>query len=166
MSLDEQNAAAGAYPHSYIERYITPFHRSHDETYLFPFVLLPPASCLLLFTLSDWDEMYFGGRWALPINSNPFYILKRDSNSGTETQVPRTARFVTSALKWVRKIRGGLEADKAKGCMSQYHLQFGTGRVPNQGRDVLNTDQTSDHIVVVYKDQYFKVQVLSSFHFK
>jgi hypothetical protein len=122
LAMDEQNAAGGSYPHSYIE--------------------------------SDWDEMYFGGRWALPINSNPFYILKRDGNSGTEKQVPRTARFVTAALKWVRKLRepgsdyfssteshSGLEPDKATGCMSQYHLQFGTGRVPNRGRDVLKTDQ-------------------------
>jgi hypothetical protein len=119
--------------------------------------------------------MYFGGRWSLPINSNPFYILKRDTNSGTETQVPRTARFVTAALKWVRKLRqpgsdfyssaeshSGLEPDKAKGCMSQYHLQFGTGRVPKQGRDVLNTDQTANHIVVVHHDQFYKVQVCSS----
>ena len=23
---------------------------------------------------SDWDDMYFAGRWALPINSNPYFI--------------------------------------------------------------------------------------------
>ena len=23
-----------------------------------------------------WDDMYLGGRWALPVNSNPFYLLR------------------------------------------------------------------------------------------
>ena len=116
--------------------------------------------CAALSFRSDWDAMYFAGRWAIPINSNPFYVIKR-APGDSSTQIPRAANFITRALKWVRKLNGGeLEADK--GCMSQYHLQFGTGRVAKEGRRTLNTDYDANHIVVVHKDQYFKVQVFDN----
>ena len=113
--------------------------------------------------------MYFGGRWEIPINSNPFYILNGapDSSSHLNAQLPRAAAFVTSSLNWWRKIKtgacvqrvvhsslkssiaGGLEPDN--GDMSQYPLQFGSGRVAKKGRDELISDLSSGHIIVICK---------------
>jgi hypothetical protein len=59
---------------------------------------------------SQWDDMYYGGRWAIPINSNAFYLLNDTPN---QEQISRSAQFVASSLKWIAKLNGGeLEADK------------------------------------------------------
>jgi hypothetical protein len=109
----------------------------------------------------QWDDMYFGGRWETPINSNPFYLLNSapDSHAHLNAQIPRAAAFITSSLNWWRKIRtGNLEFDR--GDMTGYALQFGTGRVARPGRDELRSDFTSGHIVVASNGHFYKVQVL------
>ena len=85
----------------------------------------------------SWDNMYRNGRWALPINSNPFYMLKDSPDPNQQEQCARAARFVTSAAKWARKLlRGGMEFDGT--CMSQFPLQ-----VSNQSRELASPTRPS-----------------------
>ena len=57
----------------------------------------------------DWDDMYLGGRWSIPINSNPFYVLNPapESHAHLNAQIPRAAAFVTSSINYWRKVKTG-----------------------------------------------------------
>ena len=83
---------------------------------------------------SHWDDMYLGGRWSLPINSNPFYLLRGSKTCDAPNSYSNTGSIVSSMLRWGRKVRDyGLEVDG--GCMSSFPYMVGGSRVPGVGRD-------------------------------
>src|SRR5690348_12393443 len=107
--------------------------------------------------------MYLAGRYSIPINSNPGYGLIDETDPSWQKPALRAAKFVGSCLKWVRKLKGSkLEPDKGPQCMSQYPLQFGTGRVAKKDRDVLQFYPDSTHIVVIRGPRFYKVEVLGA----
>ena len=109
---------------------------------------------------SDWDDMYYGGRWSLPINSNPYFVLKELPPTDMSSAHGDAARLVTAAVQWhLRLLAGDMPLDG--GCVSQLQLQFGTGRVAREGRCVLaSAPRESAHVVVLCGGLYYKLQVL------
>ena len=78
--------------------------------------------------------MYLGGRWSLPINSNPFYLLRGSKTCDAPNSYSNTGSIVSSMLRWGRKVRDyGLEVDG--GCMASFPYMVGGSRVPGVGRD-------------------------------
>lgn len=46
--------------------------------------------------------------------------------------------------------------------MSQYYRLFNSTRIPKKGKDVLFTDATKNHILVIHRGNYFVFPVLDS----
>ena len=64
---------------------------------------------------SHWNTMYLSGRWSLPVNSNPFYILENFRG------LHDLADLTTKLVLWERNMREeGLEDDG--GCQQSYPL--------------------------------------------
>ncbi|CAM9330454.1 unnamed protein product [Ectocarpus sp. 12 AP-2014] len=131
----EKDATQKGYPHSYIE--------------------------------GLWDDMYLEGRWSLPINSNPYLALEpppKDSAvpPGSDPQIVGAARFISSLLKWNRRVRDGtFQPDAARpGCVRGYALQGGGARVAKKGRDTVQHYPESRHMVVFCNNRIFKVELL------
>ncbi|KAK1939399.1 Carnitine O-palmitoyltransferase 2 [Phytophthora citrophthora] len=109
----------------------------------------------------DWDKMYLGGRYQEPINVNPSYGLLDETDGNLQGMVPRSAAFVRSMIKWWSKVKSSeLEQDKNQ-CMAGFARQYGTAKVPKKGIDVLTSHPRSTHIVVMSRNKYFKLDVLS-----
>jgi carnitine O-acetyltransferase len=103
--------------------------------------------------------MYLGGRYPVPINSNPFVPFESDPNH-TE-QASRAASLVFHMLKWRQGMfNGTVQPDGKPGkpaCMDEYARLFATTRIPiADGTDKYVTDNQSRHIILL--------RGLSSFH--
>lgn len=126
-----------------------------------------------------WYDAYLVYDASVVLNSNPFFQLQDDptikdtSETGIgpykkfTSQVKRTAKLVTSILKFIREIRHGtLAPDTVRGkplSMDQYGKLFGSSRIPpGLGQDSchLQTDTTSHHVIVMYKSQFYWFDVL------
>ncbi|GMI44364.1 hypothetical protein TrCOL_g1294 [Triparma columacea] len=106
---------------------------------------------------SHWDDMYLGGRWSLPINSNPFYLLCGSKTCDAPDSYSNTGSIVSSMLRWGRKVRDyGLEVDG--GCMSSFPYMVGGCRVPGVGRDELHMNPNWGHIVVCFNNAFFRIE--------
>lgn len=110
---------------------------------------------------ADWDKMYLGGRYESPINVNPSYGLLDETEGNLKGQVPRSAAFVRSMVKWWHKVKNSeLEQDKNQ-CMFGFARQFGTAKIPKPVQDVLESHPKSNHIVVMKGNQFYQLNVLS-----
>eukprot|EP01137_Pigoraptor_chileana_P012842 Opistho-2@65649 len=111
-----------------------------------------------------WDDMYLNGRWALPINSNPFFLLRPDTKRTNIAD--RAASLIEATTRFHMKIHAGLlETDKAGDTpldMSQYRKLFGTCRIPKVGRDRLLTKADSKHIGVLRKGHFYFIPVATA----
>ncbi|CCE92031.1 carnitine O-acetyltransferase YAT1 TDEL_0D04470 [Torulaspora delbrueckii] len=127
-----------------------------------------------------WYDAYLLYDASVVLNSNPFFQLQDDptirdtSETGSGPygiftgQVKRTAKLVTSILKFIREIRHGtLTKDMIRGkiplSMDQYGKLFGSSRIPpgpGQESCHLQTDTTSHHVIVMYKSQFYWFDVL------
>lgn len=127
-----------------------------------------------------WYDAYLLYDASVVLNSNPFFQLQDDptikdtSETGTGPygiftgQVKRTAKLVTSVLKFIKEIRyGTLQKDTVRGkiplSMDQYGKLFGSSRIPpgpGQESCHLQTDTTSHHVIVMYKSQFYWFDVL------
>jgi hypothetical protein len=97
-----------------------------------------------------WDDMYLGGRYCLPINSNPFICLEPDPLR--KTQVARAANLIHHMLKWQQSVSDGTCAPdmygKQPGCMREYQRLFATTRIPLPLKDELRNYPDARHIVL------------------
>ena len=104
---------------------------------------------------SQWDDMYMGGRWSLPINSNPFYLLKYLSSLPSLT---------SSLLKFGAQIKANKFPPcdpRSRGCMRSFPFMIGTGRKATLDRDVLSRYLlTSTHIAVFCRNVIYKVEAI------
>lgn len=127
-----------------------------------------------------WYDAYLLYDASVVLNSNPYFQLQDDptikdtSESGAgpygkfTCQVKRTAKLVTSILKFIKEIRHGtLKPDLVRGnvsmSMDQYAKLFGSSRIPpgpGQESCHLQTDTTSHHVIVMYKSQFYWFDVL------
>ena len=71
------------------------------------------------------------------------------------------SRFISSFLKWNRRVRGGeFEPDARPGCLRGYALQAGTARVSRRRRDEVQHYPASRHAVVFCNNRVFRLNLL------
>jgi carnitine O-acetyltransferase len=111
-----------------------------------------------------WDTAYLEYRERTPINVNPAFMLDNEPASRESTQTDRAARLLESTAAFTIALRSGsLPVDKEGGkpiCMSQYEHLLGAARIPVSGRDVLISNHSSTHVVVLAKRQYYVVNII------
>ncbi|DBA02366.1 TPA: hypothetical protein N0F65_007185 [Lagenidium giganteum] len=110
---------------------------------------------------ADWDTMYMGLRCETPVNINPAYGLVDETDGNLQGFIPRTSAFVHSLVKWWEKVKDSELEQDPKQCMSSFARQLGTARIPKTGRDVLESNPRSSHIVVMKGYQFYQLDVLS-----
>ncbi|HDQ92978.1 MAG TPA: choline/carnitine O-acyltransferase, partial [Synergistetes bacterium] len=114
-----------------------------------------------------WNDWYLADRMSLPVNSNPFYLLRLPSAE----QAAQAAKLAFAACAFYLSVESGeMEPDLLKGeplCMEQYKCMFGTARIPGLGEDAFtglpSSQYSSDsprHIVVIRRGSYFKIKVI------
>lgn len=126
---------------------------------------LYPLDQSILEWMPYWEQWYLSHRAALPVNSNPFYLLApRAENLGIDDS-ELVARAVVATLDFYRKCEEGiLERDAWKGIplsMSQYRKIVGITRVPGRERDE-NRRSDADWIAVICRGRLFRQRVLNS----
>jgi len=113
------------------------------------------------------SEWYLADRSALPVNSNPFYLLELPARS----QAAQAASLTIAACDLFGLIeREDLEPDTFNDkplCMEQYTYMFGAARNPRKGKDhfvhsdpSLTSPDHRHHIVVLRKGRIFRVDVI------
>ena len=113
-----------------------------------------------------WDRMYLGGRYPVPINSNPFVKWHAHPDPAQMGQATRASTLVHCALKWRQgQQTGTVEPDgppDKRFCMSEYERLFCTSRIPvANGVDYHLTVPTSRHIIVLRGNAFHKLTVVS-----
>jgi len=107
-----------------------------------------------------WEDMYLRGRWALPVNSNPFHEL---ASLGTSDPLDAAAAATTACAAWLDRIRcNGIPMQSAAMCPRQIARQVGMGRVAQVGRDVLIHTPQSKHVVVLCSGAPYKVNLFDA----
>lgn len=100
--------------------------------------------------------MYLEGRWSLPVNSNPFYLLENWKG------LDQVAELTWKIVNWGQMTKSkGLIDDS--GCQQSYPLTVGTSRHPHlKGRDYLQTHNLcTPHVVVIKNSKFYKLPVNS-----
>lgn len=130
-----------------------------------------------------WYDAYLLYDASVVLNVNPFFQLQDDptlkdsfSHSRSQNgpygiytiQIKRASKLVTSMLKFIQQLRQGtLKPDLARGgaplSMDQYNKLFGSARIPpgpGENSCHLQTDSSSHHVIVMYKQQFYWFDVL------
>jgi carnitine O-acetyltransferase len=116
-----------------------------------------------------WDDAYLCYDAPTVINVCPIFVLEDDPTPSRSQVQARAVSLIYSSLKFVRAVRLEiLHPDKAKDsplCMSQYKRLFGSARVPDPSnpfapRDTVVTSNTSTHIVVLCRSQFYWFECL------
>eukprot|EP00040_Diaphanoeca_grandis_P019710 m.104204 g.104204 ORF g.104204 m.104204 type:complete len:658 (-) comp27556_c0_seq1:244-2217(-) len=119
------------------------------------------------FVMPFWNKMYLGGRYPLPINSNPIILIHDLPEKKSLGQVGVAAKLTLGMLRWYKAYKNNLlepdfgDAKKTDPrCMEEYEFLFGENRVPAQDADVLVVAQDSKHIGVIHGTELYKVTVI------
>ncbi|KAF5291721.1 hypothetical protein FQR65_LT11415 [Abscondita terminalis] len=115
--------------------------------------------------LAEWEvnELYLGYRLPNVIFSSPGQLLPLQEFKNDTDRLSYTAKLILAAANYIillqnKKIpvekKGGRDLD-----MDQYFKIFGTIRVPRPEVDDIQYYPDSEHIVVVHKNHYFKLQL-------
>eukprot|EP00612_Vaucheria_litorea_P000583 CAMPEP_0171459506 /NCGR_PEP_ID=MMETSP0945-20130129/4764_1 /TAXON_ID=109269 /ORGANISM="Vaucheria litorea, Strain CCMP2940" /LENGTH=620 /DNA_ID=CAMNT_0011985541 /DNA_START=166 /DNA_END=2028 /DNA_ORIENTATION=+ len=111
-----------------------------------------------------WDDMYLKGRWALPINSNPYLALQPPPKSykhiSLDHQVSSAVSFIDSHLKYLCLLKNDDFENDENICSYQHTLQVGSGRIASRCKDFISYNPESKHIVVIVSNRAYKVKVL------
>ncbi len=95
--------------------------------------------------------------------SSPGLVFPIEDFRSREEQLSHAAKLIYGALEFKESIDNGTirpdRMGKLQLDMSQYKKIFGTTRIPREGRDELVYHPQSRHIVVAYKNYFYKVQV-------
>lgn len=111
-----------------------------------------------------WYDSYLNYDSPVVLNLNPFFLLEDDSTPYATNQVQRAATLTTSSLRFIRALRREeLPPDSIRGsnlCMYQYSRLFGSSRIPSLSGCIMQSDATSNHIVVICHSQFYWFDVL------
>jgi len=122
---------------------------------------------------SFWNDTYLSYRKPLCINNNVFYLLDDILEFKGLTSIEQAALYITSILKFKKLIDSEqLEIDMERDtplCMNQYRKLFAATRIPQKATDTVRGPFSKQdtgsgdakHIVVFYKGQIFKLNVIS-----
>jgi carnitine O-acetyltransferase len=110
-----------------------------------------------------WDTMYLTIRDPLPINVNPFFVMKDDPDR--DSQLARAAGLANACAKFQRLVlTGRLAADLERTTpldMSQYTKLLGAARIPHPSRDAMLYHPNSRHMVVLSHNHYYTVEIIT-----
>ncbi|GLB35672.1 putative carnitine choline acetyltransferase family protein [Lyophyllum shimeji] len=111
-----------------------------------------------------WYESYLSFTDPVVLALNPFFVLENDPTPDRGAQLPRAASLIISSLGFIHDLRAGiLTPDTVRGTpldMDQYKRLFGTSRIPTERGCVMNTKDSSSHIVVLRRGQFYWFDVL------
>lgn len=111
-----------------------------------------------------WFDSYLNYDSPVVLNLNPFFLLEDDPTPINNTQIKRATTLTQSSLNFVRALRREeLPPDLIKKtplCMDQYKNLFGSARIPTNSGCIMQTDETSHHIIVLSRSQFYWFDVL------
>lgn len=116
-----------------------------------------------------WYDSYLNYDSPVVLNLNPFFLLEDDpfnnESMSMNPQIKRAALLTLLSLKFIAAIKNEtLEVDRLKNgqplCMYQYLKLFGAARIPTPDGCVMQSDSSSNHIVVMSKSQFYWFDVL------
>ena len=123
------------------------------------------------------EKNYLSTRSPLPVNCNFWVcfndhpkhdrlIVKKTPPPGvyTDFQVSRAACIVSNLLDFkdmIHQLPQDYQNDSPL-CMSQYNSIFGSSRVPGVEIDTITKNPNSNHIIILLKNQIYKLDTLSS----
>lgn len=116
-----------------------------------------------------WYDSYLNYDSPVVLNLNPFFLLEDDpfnnESMSMNPQIKRAALLTLLSLKFIAAIKNEtLEVDRLKNgqplCMYQYLKLFGAARIPTSDGCVMQSDSSSNHIVVMSKSQFYWFDVL------
>ncbi|ODV80787.1 acyltransferase ChoActase/COT/CPT [Suhomyces tanzawaensis NRRL Y-17324] len=118
-----------------------------------------------------WYDSYLNYDNPVVLNLNPFFLLEDDPFNNDSTtfnpQIKRATSLTLSSLKFIQALRNDtLPPDVLRNgqplCMYQYSKLFGASRIPTNDGCMMQTDSSSNHIVVMSKSQFYWFDVLDS----
>jgi carnitine O-acetyltransferase len=117
-----------------------------------------------------WYDSYLNYDSPVVLNLNPFFVLEDDpfnNDSSFNPQIKRATSLTMSSLKFIQALKNEtLPPDVLKNgttlCMYQYSKLFGAARIPTNEGCVMQSDPSSNHLVVMSKSQFYWFDVLDS----
>jgi carnitine O-acetyltransferase len=117
-----------------------------------------------------WYDVYLKPRVPLIEEGNVFYLLENKQNNCTLTQLELATSLILSVLKFKELIDNEeLAVDMQKDqplCMDQYKKFFSSTRIPQNQRDNLRVSSFEKHIIVLYKENIFVLNVYDNLEIK
>jgi carnitine O-acetyltransferase len=112
-----------------------------------------------------WSDAYLAPNSSVVLNLNPFFLLEDDPDAKiAKDQVKRAASLAFNSLMFAASLKNErMKPDEFKNvtlCMDQFRSLFGSCRIPNEERDVIEVDLDSDHVVVLYRHQFYYFRAL------
>ena len=111
-----------------------------------------------------WKALYLESRDPLVINSNVFYYLKNKLDENNCSQANIASALIVSVYRFMLQIdKQTLTVDWQKEmplCMNQYKNIFSSMRVPHQDKDEFKISSNRQHIVVMHKQRFYKINML------
>ena len=117
-------------------------------------------------TAPVWVDLYLTGRYPLVINSNVFYYLKSKLKRNDFSQSQIASALIMCVYDFNMSIeKEELSIDRQKDqplCMAQYKNLFSAMRIPKKGKDELAVSSGKKHIVVLFKEHIFKLDIVNA----
>lgn len=112
-----------------------------------------------------WNDAYLAPDTSVVLNLNPFFLLEDDPDAKkSKHQIRRASSLVFQSLKFAASLKNETtKPDNVKGttlCMDQFRSLFGSCRIPNEERDEVEVDLESDHVAVLYRNQFYYFRAL------
>jgi carnitine O-palmitoyltransferase 2 len=107
----------------------------------------------------DWQESYLTHRPPIPIHMNPYLILRNDPSPAAQQPPVRAANLILSALRYRRSLIEKKLSPEKFDLRFLDHL-FGSSRLPQPDRDLMQHSDDSRHIVLLRRGRFFEFDVL------
>jgi carnitine O-acetyltransferase len=108
-----------------------------------------------------WNDAYLVPDTSVVLNLNPYFLLEEDADAKiAKDQIKRASVLVFNSLMFAASLKNEtMTPDVVKGtklCMDQFKSLFGSCRIPKLGEsDVVQVDQDSSHVVVLFRNQFY-----------
>mmetsp|Transcript_26061 Transcript_26061/g.38534 ORF Transcript_26061/g.38534 Transcript_26061/m.38534 type:complete len:740 (-) Transcript_26061:64-2283(-) len=109
-----------------------------------------------------WKNAYLAPDTSVVLNSNPYFLFEDDPDS--KSQIQRASSLTFQSLRFAASVKNErMKPDDVKGatlCMEQFRSLFGSCRIPRDRKDVIKTHSDSDHVAVLYRNQFYYFRAL------
>lgn len=116
--------------------------------------------------LEEWwlNNAYLGYRLPVTVHSSPGLVFPLQKFANEDERLEYAARLIITAMKYKHVIDNNEIPTEMMGKdpldMGQYKKFFGTCRVPKPNVDGLNFNSTSNHIMILYNNNFFKLKAV------